>query len=230
MISTVVFDAYGTLLDVHSAMARHAGRLGNDWADISTAWRIKQLEYSWVRSLTGPAQHRDFWQVTRDALDFVARRYGIDDAPLLDALMEDYRVLSAYPDAAPTLAALRERGLRTAILSNGSPAMLDAAVGAAGIAQDLDAVLSIEAVGVYKPDRRVYQLALDHFRVTTPGEVAFISSNAWDAFGARAFGFAVHWLNRKGGVDEYGLRGTVPEIAGLAALPDLVRPPGSAAR
>jgi 2-haloacid dehalogenase len=214
MISTVVFDAYGTLLDVHSAMARHAGRLGNDWADISAAWRIKQLEYSWVRSLAGPAQHRDFWTLTRDALDYVARRYGIDDAPLLDALMDDYRVLSAYPDAAPVLAALRARGLRTAILSNGSPAMLAAAVEAAQLGPYLDAVLSVDAVRVYKPRPEVYRLVTERFGVA-PSDVVFVSSNRWDVMGARTFGFRAAWVNRAGLPDEY------PDLAPTEVLTEL---------
>src|SRR5579875_1421148 len=160
-IRAAIFDAYGTLLDVHAAMERHASRLGPDWQAISQEWRTKQIEYSWVRSLAG--RHRDFLALTRDALDYVAARHGIDDAPLLDAVMQAYLRLTAYPEVPAMLRRLKERGIPCAILSNGTPAMLEAAVAEAGIGPLLDAVLSVESVGVFKPDPRVYRLATEHF-------------------------------------------------------------------
>jgi 2-haloacid dehalogenase len=215
--AAVVFDAYGTILDVHSAMGRHAARLGPDWQALSADWRAKQLEYTWVRSLAGPANHVDFATVTDTALDFVARRRGLDDPALLADLRAAYRALDAYPEVPATLAALREAGIGRAILSNGAPAMLQDGVRAAGIDGLLDAVLSVESAGVFKPDPRVYRLAED--RLGHPaGAMAFVSSNAWDAFGARAAGFRVVWVNRSGQPDEYGLRGTVTELADLAGL------------
>ena len=212
-----VFDAYGTLLDVHAAMAAHAGKLPPDWERISQEWRQKQLEYTWVQSLTGPSHHRDFWHVTQEALAYVAARHRITDPAVRSALLDSYRRLPAYSDAAPMLRRLRERGIRTAILSNGDPGMLGDAVAAAGIDHLLDAVLSVEEVGVYKPDPRVYQLAVDRLGAAAR-DVLFVSSNAWDAQGAAAFGFEVAWCNRAQGPDEYGLRGRVREIAGLDAL------------
>ena len=212
-----VFDAYGTLLDVHAAMAAHADVLPPDWQRISQEWRQKQLEYTWVRSLTGPVHHRDFWQVTQDALAFVAARHRITDPATLAALLGAYRRLPAYDDAAPALRRLREAGVRTAILSNGDPALLGDSVRAAGLAALLDAVLSAEEAGVFKPDRRVYQLAVDRLGLSA-SEIRFVSSNAWDAQGAAAFGFQVAWCNRAQGPDEYGLRGRVQEVAGLDAL------------
>jgi 2-haloacid dehalogenase len=214
-----VFDAYGTLLDVHAAMAAHADKLPPDWERISQEWRQKQLEYTWVRSLTGPAHHRDFWRITQDALDFVAARHRITDPATRAALLESYRRLAAYPDAVPVLRRLREQGVRTAILSNGDPGMLGDAVRAAGLDALLDAVLSVEAAGVFKPDPRVYQLAVDRLGVVV-GDITFVSSNAWDAYGALAFGFQVAWCNRAGSPDEYGLRGQVQEISGLDASLD----------
>lgn len=214
-----IFDAYGTLLNVHSAVARHAARLGPAWEALSQEWRVKQLEYSFVRSLAGPAHHRDFAQLTDAALAFVAARHGIDDAGLLADLRAAYRTLNAYPEAAATLAALRRAGIACAILSNGSPAMLAEGVAAAGLADVLDDVLSVESVGVFKPDRRIYQLAVDRFEASSPGQLAFVSSNAWDAFGALGFGFRVFWINRVGQPEEYGLRGRVTELTDLAALP-----------
>jgi 2-haloacid dehalogenase len=220
-IAAVVFDAYGTLLDVHSAMARHAGRLGADWARLSAEWRIKQIEYTWVRSLAGPAEHRDFSVLTEASLRFVAERHGISDPALLSDLLSAYRSLAAYPEVPGMLAALRDRGIARAILSNGTPDMLAAGIRAAGIESLLDAVLSVESVGVFKPDPRVYQLAVEKFGVAA-GRIKFVSTNAWDAFGALRFGFGVIWVNRSGQPDEYGLRGHVTELHDLTGLPDLV--------
>lgn len=214
-----VFDAYGTLLDVHSAMARHAGRLGPDWQRISQDWRTKQIEYSWVRSLA--AQHRDFSRLTEEALKFVAARHGIADTVLLADIGQAYRALDAYPEVPAMLENLKSKGIPRAILSNGEPGMLAEGVAAAGIGGLLDAVLSIEAVGVFKPHPRVYRLACDRFGVA-PDAIAFFSSNAWDAFGANLFGFQVFWINRSLQPDEYGLRGTVAELPDLSSVPTLM--------
>jgi 2-haloacid dehalogenase len=220
-IRVAVFDAYGTLLDVHSAMQRHAGRLGDAWQALSQEWRAKQIEYTWVRSLAGPAQHRDFSKLTDEALHFVAAKHGIKDAALLADLSVAYRALSAYPEVPDMLRALRAAGIGTAILSNGEPAMLEEGVRAAGIDGLLDAVLSVESVGVFKPDARVYGLAVERFGMA-PGQIAFMSSNPWDAFGAACFGFHVHWINRLTQPDEYGLRGRVVELPDLSSLAGLL--------
>jgi 2-haloacid dehalogenase len=228
MIEAVIFDAYGTLLDVHAAMARHAGRIGPEWQAVSADWRLKQLEYSWVRSLTGPAQHRDFWQLTEEALAWAAVRHGIHDAPLLADVLQAYRQLDAYPEVLPVLRILRERGIGRAILSNGEPGMLADAVAAAGLEPLLDAVLSVEPAGVFKPHPRVYRLASVHFGLA-PEQMAFVSSNPWDAFGAATFGFKVFWLNRSGLPVEYGLHEAATVMPDLAALPDALnelRPDG----
>lgn len=218
----VVFDAYGTLLDVNGAMAAHATRLGPRWDALSAEWRAKQLEYTWVRSLTGPGHHEDFWLCTRDALDYVLARHGIADASLAHELMEVYRRLPAYPEVPAMLLKLRECGLKTAILSNGTPGMLADAVAAAGIAQLLDEVLSVEEVGVFKPDRRVYGLVRRQFGCTAD-EVVFVSGNAWDAQAALAFGMRVVRVNRTGAPDEYGLAAAgVPELRELSGLPEML--------
>jgi len=219
--SVAVFDAYGTLLDVHSAVARHAARIGPDWRRVSLDWRAKQLEYAWVRSLAGPAHHRNFAALTDAALAFVAARHDLSDLALLADLRAAYWSLDPYPEVLLVLAALRAAGRRTAILSNGAPQMLADGIAAAGLFDLLDAVLSVEAVGVYKPDPRVYALATQRFGVA-PREIVFVSSNAWDAFGALEFGFSVVWVNRNGQPDEYGLRGRVREVADLSSLPDLL--------
>lgn len=220
--AAVIFDAYGTLLHVHAAMARHAERIGPNWRHISAAWRLKQLEYSWVRSLTGPAHHEDFFLCTRDALDFVFSKHGIEDAALREDLLLAYRRLNAYPEVPAMLRAFRGAGVPTAILSNGTPGMLAEACAAAGIAALLDEVLSVEEVGVFKPDPRVYRLAVRQFGAD-PEAMAFVSANAWDTQAALANGFRAVRVNRTGEPDEYGLRAAgVPEIADLAKLPALL--------
>lgn len=222
MTRVAVFDAYGTLLDVDAAMRAHAGRLGPDWQRISQEWRTKHVEYTWVRSLARPALHRDFWQLARDSLAVVAARHGIGDAALLEDVLRSYRRLDAFPEVPDMLRGLKAKGFMRAILSNGEPAMLAEAVQAAGVADLLDDVLSVEAVGVYKPDPRVYRLATERFGVSA-SEIAFFSSNPWDAFGARSFGFRVFWVNRAGQPDEYELRSSVTELRDLRNVP-LERP------
>jgi 2-haloacid dehalogenase len=220
-VRAVIFDAYGTVLDVHAAMRGHAKRLGPDWERMSQDWRNKQLEYTWVRSLAGPAHHRDFFTLTREALLHVAARHRIEDAALLDELLAAYRKASTYQEVPMMLDELRARKIARAILSNGEPRMLADAMAAAGIAPLLDAVLSVEAVGVFKPDPRVYGLVAERFNFS-PTDMAFVSSNAWDAFGALENGFRVFWVNRAGQPDEYNLRARVVELSDLAGLAALV--------
>ena len=192
-IGACVFDAYGTLFDVHAPAQRLRAELGDKAEPLSNLWRTKQLEYTWLRSLMGT--HADFWQVTSEALDHALDAVGSADPDLRRRLLEDYFTLTAYPDAASALSRLHTAGLPNAILSNGTPEMLKAAVDHAGLTDLLKAVLSIEEVGVYKPDPRTYQLAVDRLGVPA-GRICFVSTNGWDAAGAAAFGFRVVWLNR----------------------------------
>ncbi len=215
----VVFDAYGTLFDVASAAEHARDALGERWQPLAELWRAKQLQYTWLRSLMG--RHADFWQVTGDALDFAFAAFGIDDRDLRARLMELYERLGAYPDARSTLERLRAAGLRLAILSNGAPRMLATAAQSAGLAPLLDAVISVEAVGIYKPHPSVYQLAV-HQLGTWAGEVAFVSSNGWDACGAKAFGFRVAWCNRGGQPEERIPEPPDAEIRSLEELPALL--------
>ena len=194
-IKACVFDAYGTLFDVHSAVGRHRARIGEHADAVSALWRTKQLQYTWLRSLMG--KHVDFWHLTGDALDYALAEHAISDSQLRDDLMAAYMELDAYPEVRDTLSRLKDAGLKTAILSNGSPAMLESGANSAGIADLLDENLSIEEVGIYKPDPRVYQMAVDRLGVTRE-EISFQSSNAWDAVGAATFGFRVAWINRFG--------------------------------
>jgi len=212
MSTAFVFDAYGTLFDVHSAIARHRSAAGADADRLSELWRTKQLEYAWTLTLAG--RYADFWTLTERALDFALARFPSVDRALKPHLMDAYRTLDAYADARATLKALKGHGRATAILSNGSPAMLAAAVEAAQLGDHLDAVLSVEAVCQYKPRPDVYRLATDHFGVA-PGDVLFVSSNRWDVMGARAFGFRAAWINRGKLPDEY------PDLAPGHVLDDL---------
>ena len=218
-LKAIIFDAYGTLLDVHGAMQRHADLLPPDWERISAEWRLKQLEYSWVRTLTGDAHHADFWTVTQESLRYVAARNDITRSDVLDALLAAYRELPAYPDAVPMLGAVRQAGLRTAIASNGEPGMLSDAVEAAGLRTLLDDVISVEEIGVFKPDPRVYALVERRMGVAA-AEMGFVSSNAWDAQAAAAYGFRVYWCNRARGPVEYRLDQVATVLHGLDALPD----------
>lgn len=218
-IGACVFDAYGTLFDVHSAVGRHRARLGEKADAVSALWRAKQLEYTWLRSLM--QTHADFWQVTGDALDYALDAHGIADTALREDLLQAYRVLDCYPEVPVVLARLQRAGMKTAILSNGSPAMLAAAVEGSGLRGLLDAVLSVEDVGVYKPDPRVYRLAVERIGVAAE-RVSFQSSNAWDAVAAAAFGFRVAWINRFGQRRERLPAQPHAELATLAELPPLL--------
>ena len=199
-ITTCVFDAYGTLFDV-SAAARMAAQdpalsgLSGTWADLAEDWRRKQLEYSWLRAIT--KQHCDFWQVTKDGLDWAMDARGLKDPAMRKRLLQLYRELDAYPEVADVLARLREMGKATAILSNGSPGMLADAVTSADLSDRLDAVISVEDIGIFKPSAKVYDLVGEHF-VVRPQDVLFVSSNGWDAAAAASYGFRVAWVNRRG--------------------------------
>lgn len=219
-IEAAVFDAYGTLFDVHSAAAELAEELGSDRERISHLWRQKQLEYTWLRALM--QRYSDFWNVTEEALDYALAATGREDSSLRTKLLDVYRRLETYPEVKGTLSALRDAGLRTAILSNGSPSMLADAVRSAGLAELLDEVLSVDEIGLFKPDPSVYTLAEDAFEL--PRErIAFMTSNAWDAAGAAAFGLRVVWVNRFRQPPEVLPAHPEVEIASLSELPDLLR-------
>jgi 2-haloacid dehalogenase len=190
-----VFDAYGTLFDYASAAARCNAALGDSGERLTLLWREKQIQYTWLRALQG--RHADFWQVTGDALDFALESLGLSDSNLRDRLMESYLTLEAFPEVPEVLERLKKKGIKTAILSNGSQNMLRAAVTNAGLESLLDAVLSVEEVGVYKPHPKVYQLAVERLGIE-PQQIWFQSSNAWDAWAASAFGMRVVWCNRYG--------------------------------
>lgn len=218
-VRAAVFDAYGTLFDVASAAEEARAALGDRWQPLAELWRAKQLQYTWLRSLAG--RHADFWQVTGDALDFALQALAISDAPLRARLLESYRRLAAYPEARDVLGRLRAAGVRLAVLSNGAPAMLASAAESAGLAGLLEQVLSVEDVGVYKPHPAVYRLAVDRLGVPA-AEILFVSSNGWDAFGAKAFGLQVAWCNRAGQPPERLPAAPDVEVRSLSELPPLL--------
>ena len=220
-IGACVFDAYGTLFDVHSAAARYRGDLGDVADAVSQTWRDKQLQYTWLRSLMGRRHHIDFWRLTGDALDFALETHGIDDAALRDKLLACYLELDAYPEVKQVLTRLKDGGLKCAILSNGAPEMLATGARNAGIDGLLDAILSVEEVGVFKPDPSVYALAVERLGVAAE-RISFQSSNAWDAHAAGAFGFRVAWINRFGQRPERLPGPADAELATLAELPPLL--------
>jgi 2-haloacid dehalogenase len=208
-----VFDAYGTLFDVHAAAERQKDAIGPKWQQLSQIWRAKHLEYTWVASLAG--QPATFWTLAQRSLDFaIASVGGGASADVRARLLAAYRGMDAYPEVAEVLSALKARGDKLAILSNGDADMLADAVRAAKLDGVLDAVLSVAPAGIFKPSMKVYQLVIDRFG-GAPAEVSFQSSNRWDIAGAKAFGFRCVWINRTGAPDEY------PDLAPDRVLRDL---------
>lgn len=223
MLKIAVFDAYGTLFDVNGAARALAARpegaaLAGVWQKLAQDWRDKQLAYSWLRAAAG--KHSDFRSVTEDALAWALEAQGLADAGLQERLMELYDRLPAYPEAKGVIGRLRARGLKTAILSNGTPAMLAAATATAGLDGLFDAVLSVEAAGIYKPAPQVYALIERRFDIA-PAETLFASSNGWDAAGAAGFGFTVAWINRAGLPRDRLWAGPGHECANLTGLEGL---------
>ena len=220
-IKACVFDAYGTLFDVHSAVGQHRGRVGDEADAVSALWRAKQLEYTWQRTIL--ERYVDFWRVTADSLDYALEARGVEDEALRHDLLHAYLSLECYPEVHGVLRTLKDAGLETAILSNGSPMMLEAAVESAGIGGLLDSVVSVDVLGVYKPAPKVYHLVMDELDVGR-GQVSFQSSNAWDAAAGATFGFRVAWCNRFGQARERLPDTPDVEIRTLEELPAIVLP------
>jgi len=218
-IKGCVFDAYGTLFDFNSAVAHCRDALGEQADTLSKIWREKQLQYTWLRSLMG--RHKDFWQVTGDALDFAMNSMGMQDVALRDRLMSLYKILDVFPDVPATLEQLKSAGLKTAILSNGSPEMLLSAASGTGITHLLDAVLSVEEAGIYKPHPSVYKIAVDSLSLAAQA-ICFVSANAWDAHGASTFGLKVVWCNRYGQGQEFLPGAADVEVSTLEEIPGIL--------
>jgi 2-haloacid dehalogenase len=209
------FDAYGTLFDIGAAVARHRDRIGAAADPLVALWRQKQLEYTWVRSLAG--RYRDFWSLTAEALDYAMARYGLADAALRADLLDAYWTLDAYPDAAPALAALRGKGVRLALFTNGGPDMARAAMKASGLDALIDDLVSVDAVGIYKTSPLAYALLRDRLSLDA-SEIALVSSNRWDIAGGSAFGLEAIYLDRLGMPEEYADLAPSRRIASLIDL------------
>ncbi|MBR0568918.1 haloacid dehalogenase type II [Azoarcus sp. L1K30] len=220
-IEACVFDAYGTLFDISSVAEGAESALGDKAKPVLDLWRAKQLQYTWLRGLAG--HHADFWQVTGEALSFALASFDLDRAELKVQLMAAYMSIQAYPEVAETLRQLKDDGMRLVILSNGSPAMLTAAVTNARLKPFFDKILSVEEVGIFKPHPLVYALPEKHLGVAA-GRCCFISSNSWDAFSAKAYGYRVMWCNRFNQLPE--CLPTMPDgvMSSLATLPGVVLP------
>ncbi|HZP70864.1 MAG TPA: haloacid dehalogenase type II [Pseudolabrys sp.] len=212
-----IFDAYGTLFDVHAAIARHRQDMGPDADRVSAIWRTKQLEYSWTLTLAG--RYADFWTLTERALDYALASVPSANKALKPKLLDAYFRLDAFPDARTALRSLKAKGCGTGILSNGSPRMLKAAVDAAGIGGDLDAVLSVDTLKMFKPRPEVYGLVTDHFKCGH-GDVTFVSSNRWDVMAGVSVGFRAMWINRSKVPDEYTDFAPARILTDLTALID----------
>ncbi|GGH23586.1 2-haloacid dehalogenase [Cribrihabitans marinus] len=223
-ITTCIFDAYGTLFDVAAAARQAAAEpehadLADSWPALAERWRLKQLQYTWLRAITGA--HADFWQVTQDGLDWALEACGLDgDAALRQRLLDLYWELSAYPEVPEMLRSLKATGHQTAILSNGSPEMLRAAVDSARLGDLLDDVLSVESVGIFKPDARVYDLVGQRFGCMR-AQVLFVSSNGWDAASAAGYGFVTAWVNRAQEPMDRLPAQPAHVLSDLTAIPDL---------
>lgn len=200
MPRTYIFDAYGTLFDVHAAAARQRDAIGPAYERLSQTWRAKHLEYTWIHAQTG--RPISFWTLTERALDYAIATVGGVPVGVRDALLAAYRRMDAFPEVPEVLAALKARGGRLGILTNGDPDMITDAVTAAKLDGVFDAVISVQEAGIFKPAAAVYRLVTDRF-ACLPADVTFVSMNRWDAAGAAVFGFETVWANRAGAPDEY---------------------------
>ena len=221
-VEAFAFDAYGTLFDVFSVTALCEELFPGNGTALAQVWRAKQLQYSLLRSLMG--RHKDFWEVTQDGLVYGAKSLGLDlTTARRERLMEAYLTLDAFPDVRPGLEALREQGLKLAILSNGEPRMLQAAAGSAGIDTLLDDIISVEEVKIFKVSPRVYQLGLERLGVDR-GQLGFVSSNSWDVNGAASAGLTTFWIQRSAAEppEELGFSADAV-VSAVTDLPPLVR-------
>ena len=195
-IKAIIFDAYGTLFDVNSAAEKCKDKIGDKWERFANFWRTTQLEYTWLRSLMG--RHKDFWQVTEDSLDKSIKVFDIDPS-MRNELLNLYKILSPYKEVPDTLKALREKKFKLAILSNGTPSLLDELVKSNHLDNLFDDIFSIEQVGVYKPSSRVYDMPIKKYNISK-SEVAFLSANTWDVSGGGNYGYQSIWVNRNNNI------------------------------
>ncbi len=195
-IKAIIFDAYGTLFDVNSAAEKCKGKIGNKWENFSNYWRTTQLEYTWIRSLMG--RHKDFWEITQDSLDKSMKAFNINPT-MKNELLNLYKVLSPYPEVNKTLKLLKKKNYKLAILSNGTPSLLNRLVTKNNLEDIFDDIFSIEKVGIFKPSSKVYDIPIKKYKIKK-NEVAFLSSNTWDVSGGGNYGYNSIWINRNNNI------------------------------
>jgi len=217
-IKAIIFDAYGTLFDVNSAAEKCKSRIGDKWEGFANYWRKTQLEYTWLRSLMG--RHKDFWQITEDSLDKSMQAFNID-ASMKNELLDLYKILSPYPEVKETLEKLKEKKYKLAILSNGTPALLNELVKSNGLQNLFDNIFSIEEVKIYKPSSKVYDMPIKKYNIKKK-EVAFLSANTWDVSGGGNYGFSSVWVNRNNNIFDNLDYTPNNEISGLNQLLDIL--------
>ena len=217
-IKAIVFDAYGTLFDVNSAAEKCKGKIGDKWEGFSNFWRTTQLEYTWLRSLM--KRHRDFWQVTEDSLDKSMKAFKIDSS-MKSELLNLYKVLSPYPEVKEVLKKLKEKECRLAILSNGTPALLNELVKRNNLENIFDDLFSIEEVGIYKPDSKVYDIPIKKYQIKAE-EVTFLSANTWDVSGGGNYGYNAIWVNRNKKIFDFLDYKPKNEISNLTQLVEII--------
>ena len=217
-VKAIIFDAYGTLFDVNSAAEKCKDKIGDKWEPFANFWRTTQLEYTWLRSLMG--RHKDFWQVTEDSLDKSMKAFNIDSS-MKNELLDIYKILSPYKEVSETLKALKEKKFKLAILSNGTPSLLNELVKSNNLNNLFDDIFSIEEVGVYKPDSKVYDIPVKKYKVKKD-EIAFLSANTWDVSGGGNYGYQAIWVNRNNNIfDNLDYKPT-NEIKSLKELINLI--------
>ena len=217
-IKAIVFDAYGTLFDVNSAAEKCKGKIGDKWESFANFWRTTQLEYTWLRSLMN--RHKDFWQVTEDSLDKSIKAFKIDNS-MKSELLNLYKVLSPYPEVKEVLKKLKEKKYRLAILSNGTPALLNELVKSNNLENIFDDLFSVEEVGIYKPESNVYDMPIKKYQIKAE-EIAFLSSNTWDVSGGGNYGYNAIWVNRNNNIFDNLDFKPKNEINNLTQLLDIV--------
>ena len=195
-VKAIIFDAYGTLFDVNSAAEKCKDKIGDKWEGFANFWRTTQLEYTWLRSLMD--RHKDFWQITEDSLDKSIKVFNIDPS-MRNELLNLYKILSPYKEVPETLKTLKEKKFKLAILSNGTPSLLDELVKSNNLDNLFDDIFSIEQVGVYKPSSRVYDMPIKKYNINK-SEVAFLSANTWDVSGGGNYGYQSIWVNRNNNI------------------------------
>ena len=217
-IKAIIFDAYGTLFDVNSAAEKCKDKIGDKWEPFANFWRTTQLEYTWLRSLMG--RHKDFWQVTEDSLDKSMKAFNIDSS-MKNELLNLYKILSPYKEVSETLKALKEKKFKLAILSNGTPSLLNELVKSNNLNNLFDDIFSIEEVGVYKPDSKVYDIPVKKYKIKKD-EIAFLSANTWDVSGGGNYGYQAIWVNRNNNIFDNLDYKPISEIKSLKELTNLI--------